>query len=52
MGLYMVLGFLFLFLVGREIAHGPGGGEPDQGGGRAGPGGGVDAAAGHTALAG
>jgi cytochrome d ubiquinol oxidase subunit I len=23
-GLYLVLGLLFLFLVGREIAHGPG----------------------------
>jgi cytochrome d ubiquinol oxidase subunit I len=52
MGLYMVLGFLFLFLVGREIAHGPGGGEGGPGGGGTGPGGGVDAAAGHTALAG
>ncbi len=29
MGLYLVLGILFLFLVGRELAHGP---EPDQGG--------------------
>ncbi|HKK26572.1 MAG TPA: cytochrome ubiquinol oxidase subunit I [Gemmatimonadota bacterium] len=27
MGLYFVLGVLFLFLVGREIAHGPGGGD-------------------------
>jgi cytochrome d ubiquinol oxidase subunit I len=24
-GLYLVMGILFLFLVGREIAHGPGG---------------------------
>jgi hypothetical protein len=23
MGLYLVVGILFLFLVGREIAHGP-----------------------------
>jgi cytochrome d ubiquinol oxidase subunit I len=27
-GLYFVLGVLFVFLVGREIAHGP---EPDEG---------------------
>jgi hypothetical protein len=24
-GLYLVMGILFLYLVGREIAHGPGG---------------------------
>jgi len=34
-GLYFVLGVLFLFLVGREISHGPGGGAGD---GPAGPG--------------
>jgi cytochrome d ubiquinol oxidase subunit I len=27
-GLYMVLGLLFLSLVGREISHGPGGALP------------------------
>ncbi|MDP2479750.1 MAG: cytochrome ubiquinol oxidase subunit I [Candidatus Palauibacterales bacterium] len=50
MGLYMVLGFLFLFLVGREIAHGPGAGE-DEGPGAGGEGG-AGAARGQAALAG
>ena len=27
-GLYFVLGLLYLYLVGREVAHGPGGAEP------------------------
>jgi cytochrome d ubiquinol oxidase subunit I len=30
-GLYMVLGLLFLSLVGREISHGPGETLPDEG---------------------
>ena len=32
-GLYLVLGVLFLFLIGREIAHGPGALAPVAGGG-------------------
>jgi cytochrome d ubiquinol oxidase subunit I len=30
-GLYFVIGILFLFIVGREIAHGPGGGHLEPG---------------------
>ncbi len=47
MGLYMVLGMLFLFLVGREIEHGP---EPEEAGGGAGGGGGGGGGVGRVAL--